>query len=243
MKDSLQPKRSEMVMLGLTNITDSSSVAPVAAAPAPVIAPVVKNTVAPDTPVIPTSLNVQTVEVQSNIDPLYQHIPTLQKDEIKTNNIDNEALKNDVCDRLQNILGLVDEKIDPAIPLRVYGLDSLTAMEVINWVQEEYKISIPQSQLLSDEVTTNEVINIISRSLLAKNDGTNFYSAPSNNTSMDFNDDISKSKPVSSIADSESTFDGSLVNQYDQTHENIIADDMLKKKNISIGIDKKSLEF
>jgi len=34
MKDSLQPKRSEMVMLGLTNITDSSSVAPVAAAPA-----------------------------------------------------------------------------------------------------------------------------------------------------------------------------------------------------------------
>jgi len=216
--------------------TESSPAAPVpiAAAPAPIVAPAVKNTVAPVTPVIPTSLNVQTVEVQSNIDPLYQHIPTLQKDEIKTNNIDSEALKNDVCDRLQNMLGLVDEKIDPAIPLRVYGLDSLTAMEVINWVQDEYKISIPQNQLLSDEVTTNELINIISRNLLAKNDGSNFYNVPSNNTSMDFNDDISKSKPVSSIADSESTFDGS-VNRYDQTHEAIVADDMLKKKNISTG--------
>jgi acyl carrier protein len=203
---------------------------------APVAAPVVKDTMASITPVVPTNFNVLPVEVHSSVDPLYQNISSIQKSTSMVTP-DSVALKNEICDRLQNMLGLVDEKIDPAIPLRVYGLDSLTTMELTNWIQSELKVTLPQSQLLSDEITTNELVSIIIN-LLANNNnnnnGTNFYNAPSNNNSLDFND-VSNSKPVSSIADSESTFDASLVNQYNPAHETIITDDLLKKRSAFSG--------
>ncbi|ORY29072.1 hypothetical protein LY90DRAFT_512986 [Neocallimastix californiae] len=203
---------------------------------APVAAPIVKDTMASITPVVPTNFNVLPVEVHSSVDPLYQNISSIQKSTSMVTP-DSVALKNEICDRLQNMLGLVDEKIDPAIPLRVYGLDSLTTMELTNWIQSELKVTLPQSQLLSDEITTNELVSIIIN-LLANNNnnnnGTNFYNAPSNNNSLDFND-VSNSKPVSSIADSESTFDASLVNQYNPAHETIITDDLLKKRSAFSG--------
>jgi len=227
-------------------IMDGSSSAPATeptvASPAPVAIPVTVSSPTPvvkniNAPVAPSTINVQTIEVQPNMDHDYQNIPAIQPLTPKVNsNANNEALKNLVCEKLQNILGLVDEDIDPAIPLRVYGLDSLTSMELTNWVQEELKVNIPQSQLLADEITTNELIRIISN-LLSNNNSSNFYGTTSNNNSLEFNE-VSKSKSVSSIADSESTFDPSLINQYDQAHETIMTDDLLRKGNVSSGNKK-----
>ncbi|ORX77232.1 hypothetical protein BCR32DRAFT_248107 [Anaeromyces robustus] len=213
-------------------IMDGSSSVPSATPAAistPAVAPVAVSTV--QAPIIPTTINFQSAQptnLQPNIDNIYQDIPTIQPVVPKTNsNVNNEELKNEICSRLQNMLGLVDEEIDPAIPLRVYGLDSLTAMELTNWIQDEFKVTLPQSQLLTDEITTNELVNIVAN-LLSNNDA-GYY----NDSHMDFND-YSKSKPVSSIADSESTFDASIANQYDtQVNETIMTDDLLKSKTVS----------
>jgi len=197
-------------------IMDNSSSAP-APAPAPVAAPVA-------TPVVPTPLNVksvglQSVNVQPTMDQIYQDIPTIQPVDPKVDsNVDREALKNEICTRLQNMLGLVDEEIDPAIPLRVYGLDSLTSMELTNWIQSELKVTLPQSQLLSDEITTNELVTIVAN--LLSNTGDNSY----------YNDN-KVLKPSASIADSESTVDASFV----QNTESLLNDDLLKKRNVSSG--------
>jgi len=196
-------------------IMDGSSSAPAAAAPNPVAAPVQPIPVA--APIVPTTINAQPVTIQQNIEQVYQDIPVIN--EKINNNVDNVSLKNEICSRLQNMLGLVDEEIDPAIPLRVYGLDSLTAMELTNWIQSEFKVTLPQSQLLSDEITTNELVSVVNN-LLTNTDATNTYynAAPI-------------IKPSSSIADSESTFDASLGTQYNET---IIPDD-LKKSTIVSG--------
>jgi len=213
-----------IIMDGSSSTPSSAPSAIPTTTPAPVVAPVVVSSVQ-----VPNASNFHSAkqtDPQPNIENIYQDIPTIQSISPKTNNnVDNEALKNEICSRLQNMLGLVDEEIDPAIPLRVYGLDSLTAMELTNWIQDEFKVTLPQSQLLTDEITTNELVNIVAN-LLSNNDGS-YY----NNSHMDFND----SKPVSSIADSESTFDASIANQYDvQINETIMTDDLLKSgTNIS----------
>ncbi|OUM58794.1 hypothetical protein PIROE2DRAFT_67737 [Piromyces sp. E2] len=71
------------------------------------------------------------------------------------------VLRNEVVSKLQDLLGLVDEDIDTNVPLQVYGLDSLTAMEIVKWIENDKNVDLPQSALLNSEITTEELVDMI----------------------------------------------------------------------------------
>jgi acyl carrier protein len=72
-----------------------------------------------------------------------------------------KSLKGEVVAKLQDLLGLVDEEIDTNVPLQVYGLDSLTSMEIVKWIENDKNVELPQSALLSSEITTEELVDMI----------------------------------------------------------------------------------
>jgi acyl carrier protein len=59
-----------------------------------------------------------------------------------------QMLENYLCDQLARVLQLPAGSIDTLKPLNNFGFDSLMALELLNRIETDLKVSIPMAQLL-----------------------------------------------------------------------------------------------
>lgn len=76
------------------------------------------------------------------------------------------AMIDGLVDKVSNILSTPASEVDPGRPLYMYGVDSLVAMEIRNWVQRDIKADIALFDVLEAVPMTKFADKIITRSKL-----------------------------------------------------------------------------
>lgn len=76
------------------------------------------------------------------------------------------AMVDGLVDRVSNILSTPASEIDPGRPLYMYGVDSLVAMEMRNWIQRDIKADIALFDVLEAVPMTKFADKVVARSKL-----------------------------------------------------------------------------
>jgi hypothetical protein len=72
-----------------------------------------------------------------------------------------------VNDRFSNLILVPLNKIDIAKPLSGYGMDSMLAAEFRTWIYNSFKADVPFLELLSESVTLDSLVDVITKSVEA----------------------------------------------------------------------------
>ena len=86
----------------------------------------------------------------------FRHLATNSKSTEKTDNCPGkEDMENGIKSKMADLLCMPVDSIDVKQPMINYGVDSLVALEIINWATNQFGVSISQLDILGGITTAS----------------------------------------------------------------------------------------
>jgi len=83
------------------------------------------------------------------------HLIKRRQDITDNSNVTEQQFQQTVCGKLSNLLGLPLDDVDIQKPMTDYGVDSLMAVELVNWIKKEIGINVSQLDILGGMTTAS----------------------------------------------------------------------------------------
>ena len=84
----------------------------------------------------------------------FHHLATDNKTTDKTDSsLSEKDMENGIKSKMADLLGMPDDSIDVTQPMINYGVDSLVALEMVNWATNQLGVNISQLDILGGITT------------------------------------------------------------------------------------------